>query len=94
VRFNSMESQIVRGLGGTDSVGAFLLVVGGLLAVGGLLMAFALTPNAASSAKPEVVNKPNIITTKIDELERLAELKERGLLSDEEFQKQKREILG
>lgn len=51
-----------------------------------------------ATTKPEIVNPPTPTPTpsgnSIEQLERLAALKERGMLSDEEFQQQKRKVLG
>ncbi len=53
-----------------------------------------LAPGGASASQPEIVKSPAALGgSDIDQLERLAVLKERGLLTDEEFQLQKKKIL-
>lgn len=47
-----------------------------------------------TTVKTGIVNSPTTSGNSIEQLERLAALKERGVLSDEEFQQQKRQILG
>lgn len=132
IRFNSAASQFVRAFGGSDGLGMFLLVAGGILAVGGAFAAFndsdtqadadtgtnkcpscgrynfleatsceycshvltkPLSDNVAKT-RSDIVN-PSVSTGNyIEQLERLASLKERGALSDEEFQQQKEKLLG
>jgi len=132
VRFNSLESQLVRGFGGSDRLGLVLLIVGGVAAVSGAISAYhapntqaaaeegtskcpscgrynfreatncvncgqslatlaASTPAGTSS---EIIGSLKHSHNIIEEMERLAALKERGVLSDEEFQQQKGKLLG
>ncbi len=53
-----------------------------------------LASSDPATTQPEIVNSPTPSGNSIEQLERLAALKDRGVLSDEEFQQQKRKILG
>jgi hypothetical protein len=126
-----MESQVIRTFGGTDGLGMFLLVAGGILAVAGVASAFSVpVPRTEATASAVTTNCPScgrlvfpnmtkcgcgqiLITANdflhakeeigkpivpagdtIEQLERLTALKERGALSDHEFQQQKSKLLG
>jgi len=103
VRFNSMESQLVRGFGGRDVLGVFMLIGGGLLTVLGAypLMGSRVFKTGARSPAPEssagggtsATASPNPPANAIEQLERLAALKDRGILSAEEFEEQKKKLL-
>lgn len=102
-RMNSISSQLMRGFGGRDDVGIALLVVGGLLLVGGILsFANSPRPERADSPAPlgniqpasSVTHAPGAPQiSSLDALERLADLKQRGMLTDLEFDSQKKKLL-
>lgn len=103
IRFNSLGSQMVRGFGGSDNVGVVFMILGGLLVViGGYpLLGSQSTRTDARTATPQVpardgtstVVSSNQLANEIEQLERLAALRDRGVLSDQEFDAQKKKLL-
>jgi hypothetical protein len=92
VRFNSFASQVVRGMGGTDGLSVLLLLAGAGLALWGGHALYESRPDAPNGPAPLKENTTPQ-SDRISQLERLAALKERGLLSADEFDAQKRQLL-
>lgn len=134
VRLNSLESQFVRGIGGSDNLSNVLVVLGVLATIGGI---FAIISPPFSAFQKELItdaliskcpncgayNHPGAAFCKkcehalnkaaasvplrnptsppplspqeevIERLERLLSLRERGALSDEEFQQEKSKLI-
>lgn len=103
MQFNSITSQIVRAAGGTDSTGLLLLIAGGVLAFGGAVSFFGAggkveefaqtAGQGASAIKAALVTSTSAAPSPIEQLERLGALKEKGLLSEAEFEAQKKKLL-
>ncbi len=96
VRFNSIESQILRaGRDGRDALGIILLFVGGSLATVGSLGVFGGSRPTVRQPEdfPDRSGHLDANAETVNLLERLALLKEKGALTDEEFQRQKQDIL-
>ena len=94
VRFNSIASQIIRAGRDQDALGIVLLFAGVSLAIIGSLGVFGGSHSTVSKSNDSVQNNGLGENAEIVQLlERLASLKERGLLTDEEFQRQKQTIL-
>ncbi|BAU86896.1 hypothetical protein SLA_6027 [Streptomyces laurentii] len=52
------------------------------------------SPQPASSAQPPPASPAPDMTSKLEQLKQLGELKDQGVLSEAEFEEQKRRILG
>ena len=94
---------MIRGFGGTDGLGLLLLIGGGVLAIGGAIAFFNSTSSAPTEAPAAPQASPNgsgsqaasvsPVGSPIEQLKRLAALKERGALTESEFEAQKRKLL-
>jgi len=104
VDFNSAGSQLKRAIGVSDPLPVALMVFGAIMAVAGLVGILSAQSTSNSQSTGARSTLPNQMVppatselsgkTAIEQLERLGALKEKGLLTQEEFDAQKKKIIG
>lgn len=90
IRWNSVDSQIVRGVGGQDGLAVSLFIGGALLMIGAVVSGVTSSPPATPTPVSE---SPAQLSTE-DRLRRLQDLHAKSLISDTEFAERKSDILG
>ena len=100
-RLNSFESQFVRGMGGQDNAGIALLVAGAVLGLIGISNMSSKKSSQSESGSGSIgPGAPAAETASssgtdamIVQIEKLAELKEKGIITQQEFDEQKQSLL-